>query len=140
MAESPCVPAFERVSPTTTLYRPVGQFELDLIAESGYRRFPPRLSHQPIFYPVVTEQYAVEIARDWNTRDAASGYTGYVTCFQVETAFLSRYPVQVAGARRHQELWVPAEELEEFNRHLVGLIEIVAEFRADPASDHIRST
>jgi hypothetical protein len=139
MAESPCVPAFERVSSTTTLYRPVGQLELDLIAESGYRRFPPRLSHQPIFYPVMTEQYAVEIARDWNTKDAASGYTGYVTRFQVETAFLSRYPVQVAGACRHQELWVPAEELEEFNRYLVGLIEIVAEFRADPTSDRIRS-
>lgn len=127
------------MNPTTTLYRPVGQFELDLIAESGYRRFPPRLPHQPIFYPVLTEQYAVEIARDWNTKDAASGYTGYVTRFQVETAFISRYPVQVAGARRHQELWVPAEELEEFNRRLVGLIAIVAEFYA-PTSQRIRST
>lgn len=31
------------------LYRPVGEKELDLIIESNYRAFPPRLSEQPIF-------------------------------------------------------------------------------------------
>ena len=45
-----------------TLYRPVGLNELDLIAQSGYRRFPPRLPEQPIFYPVCNEGYAVESA------------------------------------------------------------------------------
>jgi hypothetical protein len=49
---------------TITLYRPVGQKELDLIAQSGYRAFPPRLSGQPIFYPVLNEEYAREIACD----------------------------------------------------------------------------
>jgi hypothetical protein len=122
------------VSLTTTLYRPVGQFELDLIAATGYREFPPRLSHQPIFYPVLTEEYAVEIARDWNTKDAASGYVGYVTRFVVDSAFLTRYPVQTAGARRHQELWVPAGELAEFNQHLQSQIEVVAEYRQPGAS------
>jgi hypothetical protein len=34
---------------TTTLYRPVGQAELDLIRASGLRRFPTRLPHQPFF-------------------------------------------------------------------------------------------
>ena len=34
---------------TTTLYRPIGQKELDLIAESGFTKFPPRLPEQPIF-------------------------------------------------------------------------------------------
>ena len=29
-----------------------------------------------------------------------------------------------------QELWVPAEDLAELNRHLVGPIEVIAEFRA----------
>jgi|SRR5689334_8048434 len=113
---------------TTTLYRPVGQAELALIAAAGYRAFPARLAHQPIFYPVLTEAYAVEIARDWNTEDAVSGYAGYVTRFVVDAAFLARYPVQTVGARRHQELWVPAEDLTEFNRHIVGPIEIIAEF------------
>jgi len=48
----------EPVNETTTLYRPVGQEELNLIRDGGYREFPPRLQHQPIFYPVLNEEYA----------------------------------------------------------------------------------
>ena len=113
----------------TILYRPVGQRELELIARSGWRSFPPRLPHQPIFYPVLSEAYAVTIARDWNTRDEASGFVGYVTRFAVDAQFLAKYPVQTAGGRSHAELWIPAEELEEFNHHLAGPIEVIAEFR-----------
>lgn len=112
-----------------TLYRPVGQGELDLIARSGFRAFPPRLAHQPIFYPVCNEKYATQIARDWNTTDAASGYVGYVTRFQVDGAFLERYPIQKVGSAVHLEYWVPAEELNDFNAVLIGLIEVIAEFR-----------
>lgn len=124
---------------TTTLYRPVGQRELELIAASGFRRFPPRLPQQPIFYPVLSEDYAIEMARDWNTTDAASGFVGYVTRFAVDTEFLRQYPVQTVGARRHQELWVPADELEAFNAHIIGVIELIAEFRR-PRSDSVEST
>jgi len=85
------------------------------------------LPEQPIFYPVLNEDYATQIARDWNTRD---GGTGYVLRFQVESDYLEKFPVQTAGARIHQEYWIPADELEEFNRHIVGRIEIVGEFRA----------
>lgn len=123
-----------RVTRTTTLYRPIGQHELELMQKIDFRAFPPRLSHQPIFYPVLTEAYAVEIARDWNTKDAASGYVGYVTRFVMDAAFLARYPVRIAGAKRHQELWVPAAELAEFNRHIVGRIEVIAEFRGPVAT------
>jgi hypothetical protein len=112
-----------------TLYRPVGQKELDLIRDSRFRAFPPRLAHQPIFYPVLTEAYAIQIARDWNTRDAASGYAGYVTRFHVPASFLARYPVQKVGSSDALELWVPAEELVEFNKQIVGAIEIVHEFK-----------
>jgi hypothetical protein len=115
---------------TTTLFRPVGQAELDLIAASGYRLFPSRLPGQPIFYPVLNEEYAAQIARDWNTKDAASGYVGYVTRFQVRTEVAARYPAQTVGARHHRELWVPAAELEAFNAGIVGPIEVIAEFRA----------
>jgi hypothetical protein len=62
----------------TVLYRPVGQREFELIEASGFRRFPARLPEQPFFYPVTNEAYATHIARDWNTRDEASGWTGYV--------------------------------------------------------------
>src|SRR5689334_12630654 len=102
-----------------TLYRPVGQAELDLIRPSGWRAFPPRLPHQPIFYPVTKVAYAVQIARDWNTKDAASGFAGYVTRFRVQRAFLERYPLRTVGSRTHQEYWIPAEDLDEFNRRLV---------------------
>ena len=110
---------------TTTLYRPVGPKELALIEASGFRAFPPRLPEQPIFYPVLNEEYAIQIARDWNVR--ASG-AGFVTRFNVETDFLQRYQPQVVGAKVHAELWVPAEELAEFNRHIIGLIEITQTF------------
>lgn len=113
----------------TTLYRPIGQNELDLIRASGFRAFPPRLPHQPIFYPVLTEAYAIQIARDWNTRDAASGYVGYVTRFRVPASFVVRYPIQKVGNADALELWVPAEELEEFNTQIVGAIEITHEFK-----------
>jgi hypothetical protein len=121
------------MSAATTLYRPVGAAELKLIEESGWCAFPPRLAHQPIFYPVLDEAYAVQIARDWNTKDAASGYAGYVTRFAVDADFLARYVVRTVGARGHRELWVPAEELDAFNRHILGRIEVVAEFRGAPA-------
>ena len=116
---------------TTVLYRPVGVAELRLIEESGFAAFPPRLAHQPIFYPVTNEAYAVQIARDWNTRDAASGHAGFVTRFRVRSDFLARYPVQTVGTAMHTEYWIPAEELDDFNRNLVGPIEVIAEFRGE---------
>lgn len=70
------------------LFRPVGTKELELIEQSGFTAFPPRLPEQPIFYPVLNVEYATEIA----------------------------------------ELWVPAEELDEFNRHIIGKIKVIKEF------------
>jgi hypothetical protein len=110
------------------LYRPIGEAELRLIAATNFRAFPPRLSHQPIFYPVLDRAYAVQIARDWNTKDEASGFAGWVTEFEVDDAFAARYPIQVAGSRQHRELWVPAEELAELNRHLQGEIRVTEAF------------
>lgn len=106
------------------LYRPVGLHELELIAQSGFRAFPPRLPEQPIFYPVLNFTYAEQIARDWNTK--SSSYAGFVTKFEVEEQYARKFEVHVVGNKTHQELWVPAEQLEEFNRHIVGKIEIVA--------------
>ncbi len=108
------------------LYRPVGQQELDLIEELGFRAFPPRLPEQPYFYPVANREYAVKIARDWNTKDAASQFTGYVLKFEVPVEVLRRYPLRTVGASLHQAYWVPAGELEEFNRAIVGTIDVVA--------------
>jgi len=114
------------VAQTATLYRPVGPRELALIAASGYREFPPRLPEQPIFYPVLNEEYARQIARDWNV--PASG-AGYVVRFALQKTFADRYPAQSVGGTIHKELWIPAEELAELNRNLVGTIEMIAEFK-----------
>jgi hypothetical protein len=119
---------------TITLYRPVGAKELELIAEAKYLAFPPRLYFQPIFYPVMNEEYATQIARDWNTKDEASGYVGYVTKFEVSSEYLSKFEVQVVGAADvHQEYWIPAEDLEEFNKNIVGKIEVISTFVGDRA-------
>jgi hypothetical protein len=111
---------------TTQLWRPTGPEELQLVEASGWRRWPPRLPEQPIFYPVLNEWYATKIAREWNV--PASG-VGYVTRFAVRNAFLDRYEVHQAGGRDVLEYWIPAEDLEEMNDKLVGLIEVVAEYR-----------
>ncbi|MEU4319995.1 ADP-ribosylation/crystallin J1 [Nocardia fluminea] len=113
---------------TTVLWRPTGPEELALVAESGWRTWPPRLPDQPIFYPVLNEAYAVLIARDWNV--PASG-AGYVTRFEVRTDYLDNYDVQQAGGRDILEYWIPAADLEEFNRNIIGAIEVVRRFPAD---------
>ena len=113
---------------TTTLYRPVGQKELDLLAESDFMAWPPRLPEQPIFYPVTNEDYAIQIARDWNTKDQTNGNVGFVTRFKVETDYLSLFPVEIVGGRQHSEHWIPSEKLDEFNQHIIGPIEVIRKF------------
>ncbi len=109
----------QETTATVVLYRPVGPEELELVRQSGFRRWPPRLPGQPIFYPVTNQAYAAEIASRWNVRD--SGY-GAVTRFEVRADFMSRYEVRQVGAARHTEWWVPANELDQLNEHIVGLI------------------
>lgn len=108
-----------------TLFRPVNQAELDLIAALEWKTFPPRLPEQPIFYPVLNEQYAIDISKRWNV----SGYSkGYVVKFEVLAAYLQKFEVQNVGLDYHNELWIPAEELAAFNANIVGLIEVTQEF------------
>jgi hypothetical protein len=113
---------------TITLYRPVGSKELALIESTDFTAFPPRLPEQPIFYPVLNEEYAAQIARDWNAKYNEER-VGYVTKFEVRKDFLDKYDIKVVGGKTHEEYWIPAADLEEFNRNIVGKIEIIAEFR-----------
>lgn len=113
---------------TIKLYRPVGKKELELITESDYKAYPPRLSWQPIFYPVMNFEYAAQIAKEWNAEDEFSGYCGFVTAFDIDADYISKFEVQNVGSFQHNELWVPSEELQEFNNHIQGKIEVVASF------------
>jgi hypothetical protein len=106
----------------TRLYRPVGLNELALIWDSGCREFPPRLPEQPIFYPVTSAEYATQIARDWNTK--SSSYAGYVTSFDVDDNYLSKFERHVVGSAIHEEYWIPASELGKFNRSIRGRISV----------------
>lgn len=110
---------------TTRLYRPVGLKEMELIAELGYNAFPPRLEWQPIFYPVTNQQYADQIAFEWNTVDEFSGFIGIVTAFEVNSDFLKKYEIQNVGDKNHNELWIPSEELNDFNANIVNGINII---------------
>ena len=111
------------------LFRPVGKKELELIEAAGFKAFPPRLFHQPIFYPVLNQAYAEQIARDWNTKDEISGYAGFVTKFSVRKEYLDKYSIETVGAQSvHEEYWIPAEDLDEFNQNIVGVIEVISEF------------
>lgn len=111
---------------TIEMFRPVGPEELALLRDGDFRRWPPRLPEQPIFYPVTNARYATEIAERWNVKD--SGY-GAVTRFFVRSEFMARYQIQRVGAAHHTEWWVPAEELEALNDNIVGQIEVIEEFR-----------
>ena len=111
---------------TVTLWRPTGPEELALVEESGWTAWPPRLPDQPIFYPVLNEDYATRIARDWNVK--ASG-VGYVTRFEVRKSYLDAYDVQRAGGDTILEYWIPAEYLDNFNANIMGTIEVTAEYR-----------
>jgi hypothetical protein len=115
---------------TMVLFRPVGDKELELIRKSDFTAFPPRLPEQPIFYPVLNEEYATQIARDWNAKHNESK-VGYVTRFHVKSEYLRRHQVQTVGGSLHQEYWIPAEELDEFNQNIVGPIEVIGEYRGE---------
>lgn len=112
------------------LYRPVGTKELELIEESGYTKYPPRLPEQPIFYPVLNEKYATEIAEKWNVK-YNQDHKGFVTRFEIDDEYFQQFEVHIVGGRYHQELWVPAEELDDFNRHIVGKIQVIREFSSE---------
>jgi len=110
---------------TITLWRPTGPEELALVEASGWRKWPPRLEGQPIFYPVLNEEYATMIARDWNVRRSGAGY---VTRFQVRRSFLDNYEIHQVGGQTILEYWIPAADLDALNASLIGKIEVTAEF------------
>lgn len=117
-----------RTRKTWTLYRAVGLVEMVKIREADAACFPPRRAEQPIFYPVLTQEYAEQMAREWNAPDAASGYAGFVTAFDVDATYAARFRTHVVGAAAHRELWVPAEQLDEFNQHITGSITLLSAY------------
>lgn len=108
------------------LFRPVGTKELELIRNADFCKFPPRLPEQPIFYPVLNEQYAAEIALGWNAK-YNDDHRGYVLKFEVDDSYCAQFEIHCVGSGYHKELWIPAEKLEEFNAHIIGKIVVIRE-------------
>lgn len=111
---------------TTTLWRPTGPKELDLVRASQWRAWPPRLPEQPIFYPVLDEDYAIRIARDWNVKHDGAWPSSLGS--RSSRSSCAGTPSSRPAGRTILELWVPAEELDEFNAHIVGEIRLTHEF------------
>jgi hypothetical protein len=76
-------------------------------------------------YPVLNQEYAAKIARDWNVKHSGAGY---VTRFEVLRSFLERYEVHQADGKTILEYWIPAEDLAALNGSIVGRIEVTAEY------------
>jgi len=110
------------------LFRPIVKKEYDLIKESNYEKFPRRLFWQPIFYPVLNQEYAEKIAGEWNTKDENSDYVGIVTQFYVNDDYIHKFEKHIVGDSICEELWIPSEEMEEFNKNIIGEIEILKIF------------
>lgn len=125
---------------TKKLYRPIGLRELELILNSDSKGYPPRLDWQPIFYPVLNFQYAAQIAGEWNAPDEFSGYVGFVTEFEIDANYVSKFNVENVGSFEHNELWVPSEELAEFNSHIVGHIQVSKAFYGSKYLGKIENT
>lgn len=102
------------------LWRPVGLAEMALVFDSGMQAFPPRLPAQPIFYPVMNEAYASQIARNWNTKE--SPYAGYVLRFEITDDYGQMFEPHTVGDSSHRELWIPADRLSELNQKISGPI------------------
>ncbi|MCG8351043.1 MAG: hypothetical protein MI924_25010 [Chloroflexales bacterium] len=109
---------------TCILYRPVGLYEMEWILNANASRFPPRKPEQPFFYPVLTHSYAQHIAREWNANNSDSGFAGFVTQFFVMQDYVDKHEEHTVGSSEHRELWIPAESLDEFNRHIIGQVTI----------------
>ncbi len=111
------------------LYRPVGLQELELIYDSGMKAFPARLPQQPIFYPVLQLEYARKTASGWNAKKG--DFAGYVTEFKMQDEYIGQFETHMVGKSQYQELWIPAEEMEEFNKHILGHIKVVEAYFGD---------
>lgn len=109
---------------TITMYRPCNKHEMQLVIDSGYTKWPPRLPEQPIFYPVTNERYAIEI-NNWNVKDKG---IGYVTRFKVNKSFVDGYKIEKVGGKHHTEWWIPCEDLKILNENIIGLIEVTGEY------------
>lgn len=110
---------------TVALYRSTGPEDLLLVEQNGFKRWPARLSWQPIFDPISNEQYAIDYARDWNVKDSGKVF---VTQFSAEKSFINQSQIHQVDPTYSTEWWISAKDLVHSNDHLVGNKQVIHEF------------
>lgn len=112
-----------------TLYRAIGGLEHHLIRQSENKEFPSRKKHQPIFYPVSSEDTAIKKAKDLNLKDKENGNIGLVVRFKVLKSYLTKYGMHDLDDQEHREYWIPCSDISKLNKNIIGDIETIHIFR-----------
>ena len=95
---------------TVTLWGPVGQAELDLIEQTRWTRFAPRLPDSRSSRPVLNEEYATKVARDGNTKGAARATSATCCASRSKPTMSAGFEPQRVDGAGIDELWVPVAE------------------------------
>lgn len=118
------------------LYRPLNAEEFHAVEARSFRGFPPRSDEQPLFTALLSEEGASQIAKHMRIAKEAEN-TVYVVSFLVEDAYIRQFPVQHAEERNRRALWLPAEEVDILNQHLIGTIRVIASYQIDRANGEV---
>ncbi len=118
------------------LYRPLSAEEYRQIESMEFKGFPARSAGQPLFTALLSHEGASGIARHMRI-EKQSEHKVYVVGFLVEDAYIRQFPVQNTDQPERRALWIPAEEIEILNQHLVGKIRMLDCFTIDRAEGDI---
>lgn len=118
------------------LYRPLDAEEYHAIEARRFHGFPPRSEEQPIFTALLSEEGASQIARHMRISKQADN-TVYVVSFLVDDAYIRQFPVQQAHERDRRALWIPADELDILNQHLIGDIRVLASYQIERSEGEV---
>lgn len=118
------------------LYRPMSAEEYKAVAAKEFRGFPPRTEEQPLFAALLSQTGAERIAKHMRIEKRAE-HTAYVVSFLVEDSFIRQFPVQHDDEPDYRAVWIPAEDVELLNQHLIGKIRMLERFTVDRADGDV---
>lgn len=111
---------------TITLWRATAQPELDLLAATGWKAWSASLAGRR-FDAYLERRSAERIAQ---TSLATTVGVGYVTSFEVQSAFVDHCRQYRIGVGSNAVYSLPEAEMPSLNEHLVGAVTEQADYRA----------
>lgn len=112
------------------LYRPLCADEYHEIEALKFQGFPPRSGEQPLFTALLSQEGASQIAKHMKVAKQTEP-TVYVVSFLVDDAYIRQFPVQHTEDRNRRALWIPADEMDILNQHLIGGIRVLASYEVN---------